>query len=239
MSHSFRSWCFIPAVAGTVLLTAATFAALRSPPPKASPHPNDPAVQVAEDLDAIAQARFQDTAMPIFGTGRIAPPVAGHDLTLLTARVPAEAKRLARANGAGRDYVVAFLHCAHVPGREPFQSMRKLSPSATSPAPLFGLPKTPSPLMIPLAYGPPRVSSRRRPTRPEYNSADIRLAALNALPHLLRGTPVQKSVDHWLVVMRPVRALQPSCLGCHMGAKRGDTLGVMLYAVSRTPRVGG
>jgi len=41
-------------------------------------------------------------------------------------------------------------------------------------------------------------------------------------------------VEDWLVVMRPIRATKPSCLGCHAGAKPGDTLGAMVYTVQKS-----
>ena len=36
--------------------------------------------------------------------------------------------------------------------------------------------------------------------------------------------------------MRPVLASKQECLGCHKGARTGDTLGVMVYAVSKEKR---
>ena len=44
---------------------------------------------------------------------------------------------------------------------------------------------------------------------------------------------MDRDLGNWRLVLRPVLASRDSCLGCHAGAKRGDTLGVMVYAVDK------
>jgi hypothetical protein len=58
-------------------------------------------------------------------------------------------------------------------------------------------------------------------------------AAHKALPKLMKGQGAQQDSSDWLIVMQPVRAMKASCLKCHEGAKQGDTLGVLTYAVSK------
>lgn len=62
----------------------------------------------------------------------------------------------------------------------------------------------------------------------------INKTCVQASPRLLRGQAVQADRGKWVIWMSPVRAEQETCLSCHTGAKRGDTLGVMAYAVSKT-----
>ena len=54
---------------------------------------------------------------------------------------------------------------------------------------------------------------------------------------LKQGLPAQADYQNWVVVMRPVRALHQGCIMCHAGAKRGDTLGVMVYAVDKNQKI--
>lgn len=56
--------------------------------------------------------------------------------------------------------------------------------------------------------------------------------AQGVLPTLQRGQEFCKTKGGWTVLFSPVRASGDTCLSCHTSAKRGDTLGVMVYAVS-------
>jgi len=189
------------------------------------PAPPPPAVagtpqQIANALDKIVQPRFQDVTAGQFGMTRLMPVASGHQAVGFyddfRTSTPAEAALLAAADAPHHPYIMAFLHCAHVPGRpgaHPFVMPRPWLARITSRA--FALPQ-----------GPEHVQASM-----ERDAALIQKTATDALPGLRKGRPQEKAVGDWLVVMRPVRASTLSCLGCHSGAKRGDTLGVMVYAV--------
>jgi hypothetical protein len=61
-------------------------------------------------------------------------------------------------------------------------------------------------------------------------------AATDALVQLKKGHPAQSDRAGWTYAMRPIRASKSNCIGCHIGAKIGDTLGIMIYAVNTRPR---
>ena len=67
----------------------------------------------------------------------------------------------------------------------------------------------------------------------QWGSDNLGKVTLPLLPLLRKGEREDVNFGNWLVALRPVRAEQDSCLGCHAGAKRGDTLGVMVYAVDK------
>ena len=68
----------------------------------------------------------------------------------------------------------------------------------------------------------------------DWADKNLTRVVLPSLPALRRGQGQTVDYQNWLVVMRPVRATHASCLGCHARrAKRGDTLGVMVYAVDK------
>ena len=140
-----------------------------------------------------------------------------------------EAQTLRTVDALGRDYVVDFFHSAPVPlVPPPFH--RDVSPDLVA----FALPSKP-----PL-YSTTRLFVHVRPLPPALpllTSLHSRLHsdAVASLPKLRTGKEVQTMIADWTVLMRPVLAAQDSCLGCHTTAKRGDTLGVMVYAVRNTP----
>jgi len=194
--------------------------------------------QVADDLDAIIQPHFQDDKASVFGMGRVMPLIKGHAAISLALRSDgfqtksaAEERLLRRAASAERPYSVNFLHCAHVPGGPPDFSTQStvFGQSATS--------KYRSNITEIMEWTPgvsPRLSPPQVTDFIAASNARLRLvdrAASEALPSLLKGEPQEKTVDGWLVVMRPVRASKSTCLTCHTGAKLDDTLGVMVYAV--------
>ena len=56
------------------------------------------------------------------------------------------------------------------------------------------------------------------------------------LAHLKQGKEAFVDLYQRLILMRPIRASKASCLSCHAGAKKNQTLGVMIYRVEKTPR---
>lgn len=199
--------------------------------------------QVADDLDSIIQPRFQDLAAGTFGLSRMVPVVRGHPLVAyegygaFRTNTLAEAALLVRADAAHRPYVIAFLHCAPLPGASAAHFSGSQTPSfGTSGG--FGFDSgfgTSVPMM---AYpGPsPLTTIAIAGSHDDYYKKTQPLllnAVMKALPQAEKGTPMQAQAENWTLFLRPVAASQEACLTCHTSATRGDTLGVMVYAVDR------
>lgn len=241
----------IPRSLRPVLLTLAAGCApltlaLALPGQPAPPAPPASALQVARLLDSIAQSRFQDNSLEVFGMGRMMlpsdTPSGRHPAFNFIARSPEETSTLKRVEAARRDYMVSFLHCATVPYAPTWLLEQPHRFDKASPLPTGSL-NGRDPLTLPAATSGSSLtplylhSSTLTPDSPAVESVQerIRLAATRALPALRAGKEVQSAGSGWLVLMRPVLAAQDSCLGCHTTAKKGDTLGVMVYAVRSTP----
>jgi len=216
---------------------------------QSSPYPPYPAAtggaqQAARDLDAIMQPRFQDDRAGVFGTGRLVPTVRGHiAVNYFQPVTPLEKQLWAQVTGSHPPFWVGFLHCAHVPGKFVDAPTFVKAPPTTITSPLRFTPGLAKPYISDLidqsvALEPDwwKDSKRRAQiqAQSEARQALFQQAATDALPELRLGQGQEKVTENWLVVMRPVRASKDSCLTCHVGAKRGDTLGVMVYAVSNT-----
>lgn len=226
------------AFTSTVLLTAVGWTALRvQPVAAASPKSGSP-LQVADDLDRIIQPRFVQNA-GMFGLSRLVPFVNGHAIGFMgrfDVETPTEKSLLSQADAANRDYVIAFLHCAHVPGcfvsRGVFQpSARGGKLTAQSPS-LSTLVVTHNPSLD----ASPATSQQVSAQSYLYGEGKDRFqrAAVQNLPKLQKGREVQATVAQWTLVMRPVTASTAACVNCHTGSKKGDTLGVMVYAVGNS-----
>jgi hypothetical protein len=217
-------------MAGSGLLLAATYLTSQSQSISKVETPH----QVADVLDCVFQPRFQKDEIG-FGLSRIMT-ISGHEkVARFTPQDENEKRLMAKVQTAGREYVVAFLHCAHVPGRYPEirdakgkvvaeeqKGSASLHPHLTS---LF-------------ASSPGKEKPEMLASRPlgleGKGMKNVEKVVIDALPKLKKGKDVEADSAKWLVVMRPVTASQDSCLKCHTGAKAGDTLGVMVYAVSKT-----
>ncbi len=172
--------------------------------------------QVADTLDSIVQPRFQQNAGR-FGVDRIA--FAGHDnIYGLTGMTASEKRRFRRVNAAHRPYVIAFLHCAHKPGRDLISKTRDKEGAET-------------PSLQTLAAATATDTSSQKLI--DWSDTHLEKAVLPNLPVLRQGTGMDRDLGNWRLVLRPVPASRDSCLGCHAGARRGDTLGVMVYAVDK------
>ena len=234
MNFSSRSRRVTLAIAaGSVpLLLALTVNRLHSQPP-APVVPIPAAVspkQVADDLDAIIQPRFQDDRAGVFGMSRVVPMIGGHlAVNNFQPVTKAETQLWDQANSAGHPYQVEFLHSPHVLG-----NLRQRTSSGTP----IGWPQSKPYLSLlldhplsPPDWNDPKVRQQAI-ANGEARQSQLLKAATDALPNLMQGKGQEKTVKDYLVVMRPVRASKDSCLTCHGGAKRGDTFGVMVYAVS-------
>ncbi len=199
------------AISCTLLLLSATWLAASGAPGPQTPE------QVADHLDRIVQPRFQQNAGR-FGIDRVL--VGGHDdvygLDVTTAR---ERANLRLAKQARRPFVVAFLHCVHKPGQP-------VGAKAIEP-----LDKDFKPYVTVLAAATKTQAGTEKLY--DWGAAHLERVTVPLVPQLRRGENLEAQEGNWQIVMRPVRALRASCIGCHAGAKRGDTLGVMVYAVDR------
>ncbi|MGI4789690.1 MAG: hypothetical protein ACRYFS_12660, partial [Janthinobacterium lividum] len=171
--------------------------------------------QVADTLDSIVQPRFQKN-VGRFGVDRIY--LGGHDNAYdLVGANTKERRQFQQINSAHRPYVVAFLHCAHKPGQDRVSKER--GDALTQP----------SLQVLATATATENGSGRLW----QWADANLFKVTRPALTELRQGYGVNKDYGNWYVVMRPVRALHQACLGCHAGAKQGDTLAVMVYAVDK------
>ena len=191
--------------------------------------------RIAKLLDAIIQPRFEEDA-GTFGVSRIASFVGHEFVTLLNARNESEKRLLDQANGINRDYVIAFLHCIHPPG--------KLRDGRIMPvrAKQLGRPYLQAlAARGPLPAGVNAAFSRGDDYRPVFSlgrerSSELKRIqdlAIAKLPRLMKGESAATETKTRDLFFRPVRASKESCVSCHLGAKQGDTLGVMVYSVAK------
>ena len=189
---------------------------LRGQPALPSPSSAETPQEVADTLDSIVQPRFQQNAGR-FGVDRIA--LGGHDnIYGLSGVTASETRRFRRVNAAHRPYVIAFLHCAHKPGHDLLSKTR-----------VGG--EAPMPYLQTLAAATATETGSEKLW--DWSDKHLQKAVLPDLPVLRQGTGMDRDLGNWRVVLRPVLASRASCLGCHAGAKRGDTLGVMVYAMDK------
>jgi hypothetical protein len=197
------------------LLSAAVPARQSKPATK----PNT-ARRTVELLDQFAQDRFRQTDKK-FGIGRMRPSVEGHNgVNSLIPDSQAEKKLLAEVAALGHESIVAFLRVDHPPGGVRY-----------APRDVPGEVREQPRLSVISTLG----GKQKTIFELERSTTDaLSRAAVEALPELRKKGAAERSVGPRLVMLRPVRALA-SCLKCHVAAKRGDILGVMVYGVSRDP----
>lgn len=209
----FRPTPICLALVSTGLLVAAGMGALRSQPAAPAPAKLGSPLQAADDLDGIVQPRFQEDAGE-FGVDRVV--IGGHDdVYELNARSGADRSRLRRVKDARRPFVLAFLHCAHKPGKN-------VGSKRTDT-----LGKDFTPYLDVLAVGTKTQAGADK--LHDWGETHLEGLTKPSLAQLKRGADAETTSGNWLVLMRPVRAARDSCLGCHAG----DTLGVMVYAVDK------
>ena len=181
-------------------------------------------------LDGYVQTRFEQDEGK-FGLRRLPEPVNGHGPVYykLQATNDREKEILHAVNSSPYEYLVEFLHCTHFPGH-----MRSGARLRDDGARL----KVDVPTHLTLiaarsatASFEPYAFSKARDEFQKTTEAPMEKAAAAVLPRLKRGDAVDTTVGGWHLALRPVRASKAACLNCHVGAKPGDTLGVMAYAV--------
>jgi len=181
--------------------------------------------QVTELLDALIQPRFQKDG-GVFGMRRVVKSPGHEEVGALTDLSASDKKQLARIQELKRDYRVSLLRLKHPPGKYR-KGQSPLWPSFTSE--IKGNPTKAKPEPGPTLF--PMIG-------PEFDEgfyAGLHTAAVEVLPQMRREGTAAATTGSWLVTLRPVRATQQSCVGCHRGAKLGDTLGVLVYAVNQEP----
>lgn len=243
MNRSFHpvnrrsSWMALGAMA---LLTMAWMPS-RSQPETAVLTP----LKIAEKLDALVQPRFQE-ASGLFGLDRIPPAISGHDKVRRAesdpnAGIQADLKAIADSR---RDYVMGFLHIAHKPGMPATDPAGDRPTAANSP----GAKKIRAPFkpylklmfVFDTLHHAPQAAYRPRNVEGLMDQKVMQIqsrlesVALKAAPQVASGKKLNLADERWQIYLRPVMATQASCIGCHKEAKIGDTLGVMVYAVSKT-----
>jgi len=207
----------------------------------------DTPLKVALVLDCLIQPRFQDD-MKNFGMSRMLPTAGGHLVSGQLALPTQKDRDLFKTAESGhRDFLVGFVHCAHVPGHMNVPTLHTDRPSpprrpGTTPTSMGGesLPSyspAVSTVRVELVCNHLRnlylTQEKTAPMETGKLTSEMSRAAQKALPKLLKGQGTEQDSGDWLIVTRPVRALKDSCLKCHEGAKMGDTLGALAYVVSK------
>src|SRR5689334_9957775 len=218
-----RPFSFGLLTAGGALLLAAALLPSRSQPPAKPETPS----QVAERLDNIFQPRFHRDD-DRFGISRIIT-INGHEtVPRFGPNETSEKAALKTVDASNRAYIISFLHTDHVPGKMPGSVDHPPIPVPNPPMARFVtllLEKQPGSNLKGMPYSGDRIYQ-------EMQSAFTK-AGREAWSRLAKGQKVETTSGKWLLAMRPVRANEKDCLNCHQGAKKGDTLGVMVYAIQK------
>lgn len=181
--------------------------------------------QVVQLLDGYVQKRFeQDNGR--FGLSRLPPPVFGHDSIRyqLQADDSGEKEVLHAIAVSGFEYLVEFVHCSHVPARSQNPPPARPARIEVKGLTLVAAKSEAAPFQ-PYQFGKDREAFQKTTEEP------IKKEAVRIADRLQKESGVTSAIGTWQVTFRPVRASKASCLKCHAGAKSGDLLGVMAYAV--------
>ena len=181
-------------------------------------------LDVAKVLDSYVQPRFEILRDRNFGALRIVyRKHAG--IVQLKVDTAVEKEKIANVNAAHRDYAISLLHCADVPDRSRYSGNSRLQTLYINQKPIANS-----------GYHYARSINREQEKQAGLDGEAIEKKAIAVLPKLMRGQEQYTETKDWGVLMRPVLAAKQECLDCHTTAKRGDTLGVMVYAIRKTAR---
>lgn len=231
MSFSRRSLVLALAAGSVPLFLALSLPALHGAPVRSARGAANAETpqQVAETLDSIVQPRFQQNA-GLFGPDRVMVPTAvldGHDnVSWVNPNNVSEKRLFNQVIASHRSYILAFLHCRHKPGAHTHP------PKPAEPLDSDFQPSTDALI----AVGATEAGTERTF---DWANKVLNPVVLPHLKQLKQGRPAQTEYENWVIVMRPVRATHQACLYCHTGTKRGDTLGVMVYAVDKNAKIKG
>ena len=218
--HSITSRRSLALLGGTLLFTVTLLAAAFATPLPYAAGPQ----QVAETLDSIVQPRFQQNAGR-FGVDRVFALDGHGNIHWVDSDVRSERRRFASVKASHRPYVIAFLHCRHKPGAHIDPPTKPQQSDMPVPS-----------INALTAVGGTQIGAVRMY---EWADKNLQPVVTGHWATLKQGRPAQADYQNWVVVMRPVRALHEGCITCHAGAKRGDTLGVMVYAVDKNQKIKG
>ena len=180
--------------------------------------------QVASVLDSYVQPRFEILRDRNFGAMRIVyRKHAG--LVQLKVDTAEEKEKIANVNAAQRDYAISLLHCAKVPERNNNNNNPRMQVLYVNQEPVANS----------WAFYA-ETSNKGMAKSLGFDAETVEKKAIAALPKLMRGEEQRTEDAHWSVLMRPVLAARQECLNCHTESKRGDTLGVMVYAVRKSKK---
>ena len=180
------------------------------------------AMQVAEQLDAYVQPRFEILRDKNFGAFRITyHEHAG--IVQLKVDTEKEKQQIANVNAANHDYAINLLHCGVVPNGRSYVDSPRLELLYFNDKAVVTASNYPG-------------SSRDVTEKNHYKTDAFLDKALQVMPQLRAGKEYRSSNAEWETLMRPVLASKQECLSCHKSSKLGDTLGVMVYAVRRAKR---
>ena len=202
----------------------------------------DTPLKVADVLDCFVQKRFEKGDERLGVTRMVS--IIGHTYVRLFPETPEEKKLLAAAKAAGRPYLVSFLHCDVPPSR--LAAGKNSYPEYT-----LARKSSPQPYLLQLGMdmmAPESGSQTVRHSRAvDPGSAElvrsrwqsmskelepITKRAVAEIPRLKQNRRVDFRQGDLTVALRPVIARNSGCISCHTQSKQGDTLGVMVYAVS-------
>jgi hypothetical protein len=197
------------------------------------------AAKVADELDKFVQARFAKVDTKRFGGGRLVTVPAHPEAHALPLKNE-EKKLIEDINRQGHAYQVAFFHFPHPKGNSGLER-NEYGEADTSPD-------------VPRIYPLPVIGGSRIGNLPrqEFEGTEeekrdkgnewfksvqrrqelFKLFAAAELTALKQGKSRERTIEGWRVVLRPVRAMQEACVNCHAGAKRGETLGAVVYGVN-------
>jgi hypothetical protein len=228
-----------------------------------APLPERPKV-VAEALDALIQKRFQVVDGQIFGKERASLRIDGHGSITDSLLENADTKNHENAlfDNANRQQLAwryAFLHLSHPLSKLPvtnetgqpefqkyYQQMQKdqfgIAEYMESFDEFVTNLRDLNPKQELYPWFTPDSQIKAAPNKniivKEWKDDFSKKALIKGefVQRAMQGQAFEVPAGPERLYVRPVRIQQDTCLSCHVGSKKGDTLGAMLYWVESRPR---
>jgi hypothetical protein len=170
---------------------------------------------VADAIDKLIDARFQIVDGKTFGESRIVE-IDGHGRISenFAPEGKTEESLMQIANAPKLGYYFGFLHLGHaMAGKHDSEERKYLKEQIGRVDHLHS-----SPVDV-LA------------SEADYNR--LQAFGRSVASRATHGEAFETADGKYVAFVRPVKATQASCVGCHTEAKRGDTLGAMIYWVAK------